>query len=235
MKQTLTYNGQYFDSTLYDSGNQAYIVFFPDWEGCHTEYAHRKAKQLAQDTNGKVLLTDLYGAGKQPETYIGKAEAFIRKTLSEPNELRSLLSGLLPIFREILNAGENKIAFIGLCFGGSIAFESGRADIGIDVAISIHGTPTSRLPLEQTVRTRFLLIQGSNDPHIPLNTVGQFINEMDTANCCWQMLMLGGVQHSFTKEEIGYGRFGSRFNQYANDQSFQAAAHFIKGEHHEAR
>jgi len=234
MKQILVYKDKHFDSTLYNYGEEAHIVFFPDWEGCHTEYAHRKAKQLAEDVKGKVLLTDIYGSGKQPETYVGRAEAFIRKTLSEPHELRALLSGLLPIFREVLDAEDKKIAFTGVCFGGSIAFEAGRADIGVDAVVSIHGTPTSLQPIEHAVNTRFLLLQGSNDPHIPLNAVREFMREMDSANCCWQMLMLGGVQHSFTKEEIGYGGYGSRFNQYANDQSLQAMVTFILGEHHEA-
>jgi dienelactone hydrolase len=235
MKQILAYNDQRFDSTLYDYGDQAHVVFFPDWEGCHTDYANRKAKQLAKDLKGKVLLTDIYGAGKQPKTYVGRADAFIHKTLTNPIELRKLLSGLFPIFKEVLGAESKKVAFVGICFGGSIAFEAGRADIGVDVSVSIHGTPSSPEPLENSVGTRFLLIQGSSDPHIPLSSVGQFINEMDNANCCWQMLMLGGVQHSFTKEEIGYGGYGSRFNQYANDQSFQSACNFILGDHHEVR
>ncbi|WP_136487068.1 dienelactone hydrolase family protein [Vibrio sp. H11] len=232
MKQTLVHKDQHFDSFIYDFGDEAHVVFFPDWEGCHTEYAHRKAKQLAKNVNGKVLLTDIYGSGHQPKTYVGKAEAFIRKTLTEPQELRRLLAGLFPVFRDALGAEGKKISFVGVCFGGSIVFEAGRADIGVDAAVSIHGTPTSFLPLEKTVNTRFLLVQGSRDPHIPLNAVSEFMHEMDFANCCWQMLMLGGVQHSFTKEEIGYGGYGSRFNQYANDQSLHAATSFICGSHH---
>lgn len=232
MKQPFVHQDWHFDSFIYDFGNDAHVVFFPDWEGCHTEYAHRKAKQLAKEMNGKVLVTDIYGSDQQPVTYVGKAEAFIRKTLSAPQDLRRLLSGLLPIYREILGAEDRKVSFVGVCFGGSIAFEAGRADIGVDAAISIHGDPTSFRPIENAVNTRFLLVQGSCDPHIPLNSAITFISEMDSANCVWQMRLLGRAQHSFTKEEIGYGGYGSRFSQYANDQSLQAAISFILGNHY---
>jgi len=220
-------DGQY-NGELFDFGDNHHLVYFPDWEGCKTDYAVRKAEQLAMALSGKVLLTDIYGLNNQPKNYGIHADPFIRQTLSNPLALREKMAALAPVYAECLGTTQEQLSYAGVCFGGSIAFETGRSEARAKKVISIHGTPSSSSPLQQANSTQFLLIQGTNDPHIPMQEVNRFADEMATVGNDWQVSLLGNAQHSFTKEEIGTGGYGSRFDSKANQRAFRYTQAFIE-------
>lgn len=220
-------DGQY-NGKLFDFGSQHHLVFFPDWEGCKADYAVRKAEQLAISLSGKVILTDIYGLNNQPRSYGIQADPFIRQTLGNPQELRHKMAALAPIYAEILGSSVEQLSYAGVCFGGSIAFETGRSEAQAKKVISIHGTPSSPAPLQKANTTQFLLIQGANDPHIPMQEVNNFVDEMAKIGNDWQVSLLGNTQHSFTKEEVGSGGYGSRFDRKSNNRAFGYTQAFIE-------
>ncbi len=216
-------NNKIYNGTIYDYGDNSSTVFFPDWQGCNTDYAKRKAEQIAINTKGKVLLTDLYGSKKKPSEYTGFAEKFISKTLINTRDLRELLHKLSDIYCNLLKCDIKSLSSVGLCFGGSISFELGRSCTGIKNAISIHGMPSSINFIQEYTNTNFILITGGSDPHITETNIKEFKKEMDNTGINWQVLTLGHVKHSFTFDEIGHGWQGSAFNKEANDKAINYA------------
>jgi dienelactone hydrolase len=217
------------DGTLYRAGDAQHVIFLPDWEGCCSAYAHRKAQWLAKQLQGTVLLTDLYGKGAKPPDYAGHADRFIEQSLGNPPQLRQRLAQLATAASGVLDAPLERISAVGVCFGGSLAFELGRAELGLAAVVSIHGTPSSSHPLSQSRHpTPFLLIHGAVDPLISMQSVNAFAQEMTSAGTDWQMLMLGNALHSFTKEEIGHHGFSSRYDPVANQRALAYTAAFIE-------
>lgn len=215
--------------TIFDYGTNHHILYFPDWAGCTTGYAKRKAAWLAKRLNGKVLLTDLYGAGRQPRNYTRQVETFIYSTLADTKVLRQELTQFAEAGAALMGTKLSELSAVGVCFGGSLAFELGRAACGLRSSVSIHGTPSSYQPLQRfNDKTRFLMIHGGSDPHIPMNRIDEYSREMTASHIDWRLLVLGNAVHSFTVEEIGNVGHSSRFDAKANTRAFEYSAKFIE-------
>jgi dienelactone hydrolase len=216
------------DGTLYRNGDAHHVIFLPDWEGCCSAYAHRKAEWLAEQLHGTVLLTDLYGKGAKPPVYAGHADRFVERSLGAPLRLRQDLAHFATAAADMLDSQLSRVSVVGVCFGGSIAFELGRAEIGVSAVISIHGNPSTLQPISHgRYATRYLMVHGASDPLIPMRSVNAFAQEMSSANVDWQLIMLGHARHSFTKEEIGHHGSASRFDPIANRRALAHAVTFI--------
>jgi dienelactone hydrolase len=217
------------DGTLYSAGDEQHVIFLPDWEGCCSAYAHRKAQWLARQLQGTVLLTDLYGKHAKPPDYTGHADRFIERSLGDPTRLRAALALFAAATSGVLATTLHRMSVVGVCFGGSLAFELGRAELGLAAVVSIHGTPSSLRPINHSrQKTRYLMIHGGADPLIPPQSVNAFAQEMSAAKVDWQLLMLGHARHSFTKEEIGEHGFASRFDPAANRRALAHTVAFIE-------
>ncbi|WDE11563.1 dienelactone hydrolase family protein [Thalassomonas haliotis] len=218
-----------FDGIIFDAGTKHHILYFPDWAGCTTGYAKRKAAWLAKRLKSKVLLTDLYGAGRQPHNYTHQVESFIHSTLADTKALRQELTKFAEVCASLMGTQLNGLSAVGVCFGGSLAFELGRAACGLRSSVSIHGTPSSYQPLRCfDDETRFLMVHGGSDPHIPMSRINEYSREMTASKIDWRLLVLGNAVHSFTVEEIGSLGHSSRFDAKANSRAFEYSARFIE-------
>jgi dienelactone hydrolase len=94
---------------------------------------------------------------------------------------------------------------------------------------SIHGSlATGRRAEPGSVRARLLACQGALDPHVPLDHVTAFADEMNRAGADWQLIMYGGARHGFTHSRAVPGALpGVAYDSLADARSFAATRGFL--------
>ena len=90
------------------------------------------------------------------------------------------------------------------------------------VAAGVHGDEPGG------VEARLLVCHGALDPHVPLDHVTAFAEEMSAAGADWQLIMYGGALHGFTHRHAQPGATpGVAYNPLADDRSFAATQNFL--------
>lgn len=122
-----------------------------------------------------------------------------------------------------------KTAVVGFCFGGMAALTLARSGAVISGAVSIHGSlATVEKAKPGTVRARLLVCHGAADPHVPMDDVVAFGEEMDDAGADWQLIVYGRAQHGFTHRHAVPGATpGVAYDQAADERSFAATRAFL--------
>ena len=114
-------------------------------------------------------------------------------------------------------------------FGGMAALALARSGEHLAAAVTIHGSlATGRPAGPGTVRARLLACHGALDPHVPLDHVTAFAEEMSAAGADWQLIMYGGALHGFTHSDATPGAVpGVGYDPAADAGSFSAARGFL--------
>jgi len=97
-------------------------------------------------------------------------------------------------------ADASRVAVIGYCFGGTMAFELARDGLDVKAVVGFHaGPPAPALDETRTVRAKVLFCLGAADPIIPADRRHAFEAELAEAGVeDWRIELYGGVGHSFT-------------------------------------
>ncbi len=131
---------------------------------------------------------------------------------------------------------DGRFAAIGFCFGGLTVLALARAGeelarAGEELAgvASIHGSLATTRPAEPgSVKPRVLVCHGALDPHVPLDHVTGFADEMNVARADWQLIMYGGAMHGFTHRRAVPGATpGVAYDSLADARSFAATRAFL--------
>jgi dienelactone hydrolase len=122
-----------------------------------------------------------------------------------------------------------KTAAVGFCFGGMAALTLARSGADIAGAVSIHGSlATTAKAKPGAVRARILACHGAADPHVPMDHVVAFSEEMDQAGADWQLVVYGNAAHGFThKHAVPGATPGVAYDQAADERSFAATGTFL--------
>ncbi|MDC0835983.1 dienelactone hydrolase [Leptolyngbya valderiana BDU 20041] len=172
------------------------VMVVHTWMGL-TDFEKARARELAE-MGYVALAADIYGRGVRPSN------------TDEANELATLYRENRELLRSRANAGANflrdlamtesdRIAAIGYCFGGGTVLELARSGASVAGVVSFHGNLDTPDPQDAAdIRSRVLVLHGVDDPFVPIADVNGFIEEMQTANVDWQMVMYGNAVHSFT-------------------------------------
>jgi dienelactone hydrolase len=122
-----------------------------------------------------------------------------------------------------------RFAAVGFCFGGMAVLALARSGERLAGAVSIHGSLATGRPAEPgAVQARLLVCHGALDPHVPLDHVTAFAEEMSAAGADWQLIMYGGALHGFTHRHAQPGATpGVAYNPLADDRSFTATRAFL--------
>jgi dienelactone hydrolase len=93
----------------------------------------------------------------------------------------------------------------------------------------IHGSLATSRPAEPgSVQARLLVCHGALDPHVPLDHVTAFADEMNRARADWQLIMYGGALHGFTHSAAAPGAVpGVAYHPAADRHSFSATSGFF--------
>ena len=121
-------------------------------------------------------------------------------------------------------------AAVGFCFGGGNVLELARTGADLQAVICLHGDLATPLPAKAgAIKAAICVLHGSKDPIVPKEARDAFEAEMEAAGAKWQMLVFGGLLHSFSEEESnapGIGQYdpGAARQCYAMIDDFATAA-----------
>jgi dienelactone hydrolase len=173
-----------------------------------------------------VFVCDLYGDGVAGDRH--RVMDCLNVLRDNPGALLARAQAGLDALHEHGNT-TGQAAAVGYCFGGLCALTLARAGSPVVAAISIHGSlATAETAAPDTVTAKVLVCHGSADPHIGLDQVTAFTEEMDAARADWQLIMYGGAEHGFTHQHARPGLTpGVAYQEAADRRSFEHAHHFV--------
>jgi dienelactone hydrolase len=146
---------------------------------------------------------------------------------AHPDEIRALGAAALDVLlAEPAIDGSRVVAAIGYCYGATIALELARSGIPLRAVVGFHpGLRTIRPQDASNIIGRVLMFVGADDPIIPPEHRLEFEQEMRHGGVDWQLVLYGGVQHSFTHPQASQaGIPGIAYNERAATHSWQAMA-----------
>ncbi len=186
--------------------------------------AHERVvcEQLAELGYAAFAL-DYHGGGAvlSREEMMGKLGAL----RSDLDRTRALGRAGLEVLIAQPETDSNRTAAIGYCFGGTMALELGRGGTDLKAVVGFHSGLATTRPEDAVNITGSVLVNiGADDPVIPPEQRAQFEAEMRAGGVDWQMLLFGGVVHSFTNPEVdalGMPEFIA-YNADADQRSWRA-------------
>ncbi len=133
-----------------------------------------------------------------------EAMARLGELRTDADRIRSLAHTGLDLLLAQPTVDVTRVAAIGYCFGGTMALELGRAGTDLKAIVGFHsGLGTPRPEDASNIRGSVLVNIGADDPIIPPEQRAEFEAEMRAGGVDWQMLLFGGVVHSFTNPDAG--------------------------------
>ncbi len=188
--------GHYYPPQDKSKGLRPAFLLFPDWMGM-TPVADQYAQKWSK-LGFAVFVADIYGKGKSPN---GKEEAAQLSSAFKNNRplMRARAQAALKTLLAQKATDPNRISSIGYCFGGTCALELARSGAEIAGTISLHGgldTPNSGDAKQ--IKGKVIALHGGDDPFVPPEQVGNFVDEMRNAKVDWQLVEFGGAVHGFT-------------------------------------
>lgn len=121
-------------------------------------------------------------------------------------------------------------AAVGFCFGGGNVLELARTGANLQAVICLHGDLLTPLPAKGgDIKAALCVIHGAKDPIVPKRDRDAFEAEMEAAEAKWQMMIFGGLLHSFCEVESNHPGIacfdpGAARQSYAMIDSFADAA-----------
>lgn len=144
---------------------------------------------------------DYHGGGKVLER--DEMMGILGALRSDLDRTRAVGLAGLSVLTAQTETDASRIAAIGYCFGGTMALELGRAGIDLQAIVGFHsGLGTSRPEDAANITASVLVNIGADDPMIPPEQRSEFEAEMRAGGVDWQMLLFGGVVHSFTNPAV---------------------------------
>ena len=175
------------------------VLVFPSALGLG-DHAIGKAERIARELGYVALAADLWGGRRQ----LGLAEVMpaLDALTADVRGLRARVGGALAALAGQPGVDAGRIAAIGFCLGGTMAFELATCS-DIKAAIGFHsGLEVPSLAADaQAIKGKILALLGADDPSIPPEARSAFTRRLTEAGVDWQMTLYGGVVHSFTNPE----------------------------------
>ena len=235
--ERITYraNGAAFIGALvYDenaAGKRPLMLVAPNWLGV-SDHAIKRAAEIAGNKY-VAFVADMYGNGR---IATGPAEAapLANALRADAPERRRRITAALETLRSESGsrgiADLSRQAAVGFCFGGGNVLELARSGADVKAAICIHGDLLTPFPAKAgDIKAALCVLHGSNDPVVPKEHRDVFEAEMGAAGAKWQMLLFGGLLHSFSEIESdvpGVARYdaGAAWQTYKMVDEFASAA-----------
>lgn len=147
---------------------------------------------------GYVAFALDYVGGGKPQSDREKMMARIMELIGSPERTVALGQAGLDILLSQPEADASRVASIGFCFGGTMSFQLARAGIPLKAAVGFHAGLGTQAPAREGMAAKILALIGADDPIVPPAQRDDFVKEMTAAKADWQLVLYGGVQHSFT-------------------------------------
>lgn len=214
-------HGQYFvDRSI--SGKRPGVLVFPEAFGLG-QHALGRARRLA-GLGYAVLACDLHGEGVEHKD-LPTVMQLLARLQADSERPRARAQGGLEALLTRAEVDPTRLAAIGYCFGGTMAFELARSGADIQAAVGFHsGLATAHPDDARNIRCKMLACIGADDPSVGPDQRASFEQEMRAAKVDWQIHVYGGVVHSFTNPEsdaLGSPEF-ARYDKNADNRSWSS-------------
>lgn len=214
--------GKSFTGFLADGSNGRSV---PGILVCHeangiADHAKERARMLAR-LGYVAFALDLFGETlTELEPMIVRARALG----SDLPMLRKRANAALDILRRHTNVDTSRLAAIGFCFGGTTALEIVRGGTPLACVVGFHSGLLTTAPQDaKNIRGKVLVCLGADDPVVTAEHRAAFEKEMREGGVDWQMIVYGGVGHSFTNPDIAALNMpGFAYDKRTDERSWQA-------------
>ncbi len=185
---------------------------------------HGRAMAVRLAELGYVAFALDYHGGGQPLADREQMMARIGEFYGDPLRVRAIGTAGLAVLRAEPRVDTGRLAAIGFCFGGTLAFELARGGADLKAAVGFHaGLGTARPEDASNITGAILALIGADDPIVDNAQRRAFEEEMTAARVDWQLNVYGGAEHSFTRpgaESIGMP--GIRYHEPTDRRSWRA-------------
>lgn len=206
------------------------ILVVHEWWG-HNDYARKRAEMLAE-LGYVAFALDMYGDGKVTG-HPKEANAFMMEVISNAEVAKARFEKGLELLKQHPAADPEKLAAVGYCFGGAVSLSMARLGSDLDGVVSFHGALEGLAPVaEGGVNTRFLVLNGADDPFVTAEAKETFKAQMDAAQLKYEFIDYPGAVHAFTNPDAdekgeAYG-LPLKYNAEADRDSWQRMQAFFK-------
>jgi len=210
------------------SGRRPLLLMAPNWLGVTPESVKRAADMAG--SKYVAFVADMYGGGKIPAGPPEAAPLADGLRADAPERRRRIGAALEALRRESDKRGIGDLshqAAAGFCFGGGNVLELARSGAALQAVVCLHGdllTPSPAKPGD--IKAAICVLHGSKDPVVPKEDRDSFEAEMEASGAKWQMLVFGGLLHSFCEVESDVPGI-ARFDAGAARQSYNMVDDFV--------
>lgn len=175
------------------------ILVIHEWWG-HNEYARERADKLAE-LGYVALAIDMYGGGKTAD-HPDDAGKFAGMVFQNLDQSRAKFEAALQALKDHPNVDPNKIAAVGYCFGGTVAFNMANAGYDLDAVAAFHsGLSLPIAPEKETLKAKILVCNGAEDGFVPEASKVAFKQAYSAIGADLEYIEYPGAVHSFTSKE----------------------------------
>lgn len=223
---TVAANGAlvYDDQT---AGRKPLLLMSPNWLGVSDDAIKRA--QLLAGSKYVAFVADMYGGGRiaSAPDEAGRLANALRQDTAERR--RRIVAALEALRRESDARGIGDLkrqAAAGFCFGGGNVLELARSGADLQAVICAHGDLVTAMPAKPgDIKAAICVLHGSKDPVVPKEHRDALEAELEACGAKWQMLVFGGLLHSFCEIESDVPGV-ARYDAGAARQSFKMIDEF---------
>lgn len=215
-----------YDPDKLKPGKNPALLVYHAWMGIgepEKEWSNRLAEQ-----GYIVFAPDIYGKGIRPTDpkQAGEQATIYRK---DRKLMRARAQAGLKQLQNHPRVDASKIGALGFCFGGGVALELARSGADVKGVVSLHGNLDTPDPADaKNIKGQVLVLHGAADPHVPMEQVAAFQQEMHAAKVDWQLDMYGGAVHAFTDLRAGSDPSkGAAYDASAAGKAWDATVQFF--------
>jgi dienelactone hydrolase len=190
-----------------------------------TDHTKQRALMLAE-LGYVAFAMDMFG---ESTTSLEQAKSIVQSLRANWPVLRQRGNAALQLLKSLPHVDASRIAAIGFCFGGTMVLELARSGADLRCVVGFHAGLAALAPPEvSALKCKVLVCQGADDPVIDAEQRDTFAAEMSKAKADWQMIVYGGVGHSFTNASIDAWKIpGFAYDAAADRRSWRAMCSFL--------
>jgi dienelactone hydrolase len=198
------------------------VLLFPDAGGLGP-HAKARAERIAAEFGFVAMACDLYGQREVISDFTEVMER-LQPLRMNAQKVRARSVNALTALAARPEVDSARLAAIGFCFGGTMAYELALSGADLKAVVGFHSGLNVTSPGDaKQIRAKVLALLGADDPSITSVERSAFEAMLRAGNVDWQITCYGGVVHAFTNEhadKIGRPAF-ARYDASADARSWK--------------
>lgn len=157
----------------------------------------REAARRLASLGYVALAADYHGGGQTLD--FGEMQTRVGALSADAGLLRSVMAAGLDQLQSHPQVDTGRTAAIGYCFGGAAVLQLARSRSDLRAAVGFHSSlPVAPVGETGQIAAKVLILNGSDDPFVPVEERLAFEAEMDRVGAAWRMIIYGGIKHGYT-------------------------------------